>query len=83
MGKKLNISDTKKTLVSDKFRLSNPISNETHNSLIYIKLICENSWLCFTFDNKIMLRNIKDFFIYPCLPQSKLFGLMENNTIPL
>ena len=82
MGKKLNISDTK-TLVSDKFRLSNPIPNETHNSLIYIKLIRENSWPCFTFDNKIMLRNIKDFFIYPCLPESKLFGLMKNNIIPL
>lgn len=32
-----NISDAKKILVSDKFRLSNPIPNETHNPLlIYI-----------------------------------------------
>ena len=38
------MSDAKKTLVSDKFRLSNPIPNETHNPLliylsnIYVKI---------------------------------------------
>lgn len=84
--------------LSDKSTLSAPSPNETHKSLLtYVTNLCnENSWPYFTFDNKIMPRYVKDFFLYlkilrwgkslePCFPGSKLliFGLKKSDTIPL
>lgn len=58
-----NVCDTK-NIISDKSGLFAPTPSETHKYLLKYttNLYNENSWAYFTFDNKMILRNIKDFF---------------------